>query len=61
MKRYIIRQCKGQLVNWATVVDTKTGRRKGTTNSHRDGDFYLELARIQCNALNKAARKELES
>ena len=38
----------------ATVEDLKSGREMGQTSTFRDGAGWLELAEIQCRALNKA-------
>ena len=38
----------------ATVEDLKSGREMGQTSTFRDGAGWLELAEIQCKALNRS-------
>ena len=55
--RFVVqsRRGKGRLsATFYTVVDRKTGRAKGRTDTYRDGDAAKELAEIQARALNRA-------
>ena len=45
----------------ATVEDLKSGREMGQTSTFRDGAGWLELAEIQCRALNKAEKDKRQA
>ena len=57
--RYVVTVDKRGMFSFARVIDTKTGRCMGATDSYRDkgpagykGSWFIELCEIQAHALN---------
>lgn len=54
-KRYYIATHHGEAGTIASVIDRKRDRMMGVFSTFRDGAAFSELARIQRDALNRAA------
>jgi hypothetical protein len=61
MARFFITVWHGESGSHGAVVDRKTGRLKGQASTFRDGGFWVDLLRIQRDALNRAWERGEES